>query len=204
MNIAILIFDGAEELDFVGPWEVFTVAAAVIDAGREQAPVVYLVSERGGLITCAKGMRVASDFSFATAPAADVILVPGGLGTRRELTNPSLLAWIASQSAGCRWTTSVCTGSMLLAAAGPARGHRITTHWRAVPEAREKLAAIGCDVNVVEGVRWVVDGSIVTSAGISAGIDMTLWLVGQIYGEALGRAVTQHMEYDPAPPFALA
>jgi transcriptional regulator GlxA family with amidase domain len=204
MNIAILIFDDAEELDFVGPWEVFTMAAQVTAARGKQSPEVYLVSEKGDMIRCAKGMRVESDYSFATMPPADVILVPGGQGTRREASNPNVLAWIADQAARSQWVTSVCTGSLLLAAAGPAHGRRIRTHWRTVDEIGERLKAMGRAATIVTGDRWVVDGALVTAGGVSAGIDMALWLVGQIYGADVGSAVTKAMEYDPAPPFAFA
>jgi transcriptional regulator GlxA family with amidase domain len=199
MNIAIVIFDGAEELDFVGPWEVFTMANAMFKIKKiDKSDHVYLVSETGEQVTCANGMRVAADFSFQSAPAADVILVPGGQGTRREVSNRTMLDWIAAQAKRCQWITSVCTGSMVLAAAGPAKGKRITTHWKAVEEVRRR----GDAGEVVSGQRWVVDGNLVTSAGVSAGIDMTLWLVGQIHGAEIAAAVVRGMEYDPAPPFA--
>ncbi|MBM3513137.1 MAG: DJ-1/PfpI family protein [Alphaproteobacteria bacterium] len=201
MNIAIVIFDGAEELDFVGPWEVFTMVNATFKIKKiDKADQVYFVSETGGQITCAKGMRVLPDHSFATAPTADVILIPGGQGTRREVQNPAMLNWIAAQAATSKWVTSVCTGSMVLAAAGPARGKRITTHWGAVEEVRKR----GDAAEVVTGQRWVVDGNVVTSAGVSAGIDMALWLVGQIHGSDIGAVVVKFMEYDPKPPFPFA
>jgi len=199
MNIALLIFDGVEELDFQGPWEVLmmvnTVRAFKKLEGRDN---VYLVSENGGRVTCSKGMRVEADYSYANAPQADVLLVPGGQGTRREVNNAATLKWIADQAANCAWVSSVCTGSMVLAAAGPARGKRITTHWAAIGEVRKRGEA----GEVVEGRRWVVDGNLVTSAGVSAGIDMAIWLVAQLHGEEMAKAVVRMMEYDPAPPFA--
>lgn len=199
MNIAILIFDDVEELDFQGPWEVLTMVNTVRAFKKiESRDHVYLVSEGGGMVTCAKGMRVASDFSYANCPKPDVMLVPGGQGTRREVNNPATLKWIADRAPGCQWVTSVCTGSMVLAAAGPARGKRITTHWGAIEEVRKRGEA----GEVIAGQRWVVDGNLVTSAGVSAGIDMAIWLVGQIHGEEMARTVVHMMEYDPAPPFA--
>lgn len=198
MNIALLIFDGVEELDFQGPWEVLTMMNTVRAFKKvEGRDNIYLVSEKGGRVTCSKGMRVESDYSYANAPQADVLLVPGGQGTRREVDNPATLKWIADQAANCVWVTSVCTGSMLLAAAGPARGKRITTHWAAVGEVRKRGEA----GEVVEGRRWVVDGNLVTSAGVSAGIDMAIWLVAQLHGEDMAKTVVRMMEYDPAPPF---
>ncbi|MCB2107900.1 MAG: DJ-1/PfpI family protein [Rhodobacteraceae bacterium] len=198
MNIAILIFDGAEELDFAGPWEVFTMVNTVLRMRKsEQRDHVYLVAEKTDAVVCAKGMRVVPDYSYETCPKADVILVPGGQGTRNQMTHAPTLAWIAEQANHCTWVTSVCTGSMVLAAAGPARGKRITTHWMAVDEVRKH----GHAREVVTGQRWVADGNIVTSAGVSAGIDMALWLVGQIYGADIAASVVKAMEYDPAPPY---
>ena len=198
LNIALLIFDGVEELDFQGPWEVLTMVNTVRAFKKlEGRDHIYLVSETGAKVTCAKGMRVEADYSFANAPQADVILVPGGQGTRREVNNPATLKWIAAQAPHCQWVTSVCTGSMVLAAAGPARAKRITTHWAAIDEVRKR----GDAGEVVSGQRWVVDGNLVTSAGVSAGIDMAIWLVSQIYGEEMARTVVRMMECDPAPPY---
>lgn len=199
MNIAILTFDGAEELDFVGPWEVFTMSNEVFGyQDKERPDQVFLVSETGGTISCAKGMRVENDFSLSSAPEIDVLLVPGGQGTRREVNNDGLLQWIADRAKGCTWVTSVCTGAMLLTAAGPAKGKRVTTHWGFVETLRDRNEA----AEVLADARYVQDGNIVTAAGVSAGIDMALWLVGQIHGEDHARAVQRGMEYDPEPPYA--
>jgi transcriptional regulator GlxA family with amidase domain len=199
LNIAILLFDGAEELDYVGPWEVFTMMNTVKRMKKLQ-PLdhIYFVSEMGKTITSAKGMRVETDYSYATAPASDLILVPGGQGTRREVTNPTTLQWVAAHAAGCKWVTSVCTGAMVLAAAGPAKGKRVTTHWMAAEEVRQR----GDAGEVVIGPRWVVDGNVVSSAGVSAGIDMAIFVVQQLYGTEFCQAVVNAMEYDPAPPLA--
>ena len=113
------------------------------------------------------------------------------------MENEPLLSWIAAQAEGCRWVTSVCTGARLLLAAGPARGKRITTYYGAVDE----LRAGGLAAEVLEGVRFVRDGKLVTSAGVSAGIDMSLWLLGQLFSPALAREVQQGIEYFPAPPY---
>jgi len=189
----VLFFDGTEELDAVGPWEVFTMASQQ----RDDITVVA-VSEHGGTVTCSKGLRIVMDHSFADAPKLDVLLVPGGQGTRREVDNPALLQWIASVAKECEWVTSVCTGSLLLAEAGPAAGKRITTHWGAVDLVRKR----GRAGEVLEGVRYVRDGNVVTSAGVSAGIDMALWLIGEMYTPGFARGVQRNMEYDPAPPYA--
>lgn len=198
-TIGILIFDDAEELDFVGPWEVFTMSNEVRDHLQDKTPKdrVLLVSQNGGTIKCAKGMRVIADHSFADCPPLDVLLVPGGQGTRREVDNPALLQWIASTAAKCAWVTSVCTGSLLLTESGPAAGKRVTTHWGFA----DQLAARG-KATVLKNVRYVRDGNVVTAAGVSAGIDMALWLTGQMHGVDHARATQRVMEYDPAPPYA--
>lgn len=191
----ILLFDKVEELDAIGPWEVFGVAADEKPGDR-----VVTISETGGLVTCSKGLKVQPDHGFADAPKLDVLLVPGGMGTRIEVNNRRLLDWIAETSRTCTWVTSVCTGSMLLVEAGPARGKRVTTHWRFIETLRERGGA----AEVVDDMRFVRDGNVVSSAGISAGIDMALWLVGQLYDPAFARQVQRRMEYDPAPPYAFA
>lgn len=199
MKIGILIFDGAEELDFVGPWEVFTMANEVSSRlGRERLHQVMLVAEKDAPITCAKVMRVLPDVTIANCPKLDVLLIPGGQGTRREVENKKLLEWIAATAAGCTWITSVCTGALLLTAAGPAKGKRVTTHWAFV----ETLRGRGEAAEVLENRRYVRDGNVVTAAGVSAGIDMALWLIGQIHSRDFARLVQKGMEYDPAPPYA--
>ena len=198
-TIGILLFDDAEELDFVGPYEVFTMINQVLKR-LDKAPThdVMLLAERETPVRCAKGMKVLPHAAIADAPRLDVLLVPGGQGTRREVENKALLAWIAKVSADCSWVTSVCTGALLLTAAGPARGKRVTTHWGFVGSLRERGEA----AEVLENIRYVRDGNVVTAAGVSAGIDMALWLTGQLHSPALARAVQRAMEYDPAPPYA--
>jgi len=198
-TIGILLFDDAEELDFVGPYEVFTMMNEVLKRqGHAPSHDVLLLAEREGAIRCAKGMTVLPHHTLKAAPPLDVLLIPGGMGTRREVENKHLLEWIANVSARCTWITSVCTGALLLAAAGPARGRRVTTHWGFV----EQLRARGEVAEVLENIRYVRDGQIVTAAGVSAGIDMALWLTGQLHTPALARAVQRAMEYDPAPPYS--
>ena len=192
-TVGIVVFDDAEELDWVGPWEVFKMARLAQPELR-----AVLIAERSEPVRCAGGMRVLPDYSFADAPALDVLLVPGGQGTRVEMKNPVLLEWLAAAARGCRWVTSVCTGAALLHAAGLAKNKRITTHWAYL----EELRAGAPDVTVLERVRYVRDGNLVTAAGVSAGIDMSLWLVGQMYGVDRARMVQRAMEYDPAPPYS--
>ena len=200
-TIGILIFDGVEELDFVGPYEVFTMSNEAHGfEGRERPGTVILVSETGGPITGAKGMRVEAHVSIADAPQLDLLLVPGGQGTRPAAENEKLLAWIAQRATAAEWTTSVCTGALLLCAAGPARGKRVTTHWGFIEQLRKRGEA----AEVLENIRYVRDGNVVTAAGVSAGIDMALWLTGQMHGQDHARLTQRLMEYDPAPPYSAA
>jgi transcriptional regulator GlxA family with amidase domain len=188
----LLVFDGAEELDFAGPWEVFTASGMLRDDGDS----AVLIAEQAGPVRCAKGMRVLPDHTLADHPALDVLLVPGGLGTRREVANPAVIDWIRAVSPTVTWTTSVCTGALLLHEAGPARGRRVATHHGF----EDALEARG-DVTVVRDARYVVDGSLVTSQGVSAGIDMALWLVGALHGRDHARQVRRYIQYEPAPPY---
>jgi len=198
LRIGILIFDGVEELDFVGPWEVFTMANEMARrAGQDPPHEIFLVAEREDVVRCAKGMRVLPDKTTTNCDTIDVLLVPGGQGTRREVDNKALLAWIAKVSQGAQWVTSVCTGAMLLTAAGPAKDKRVTTHWGLI----ETLRARGEAGEVLAHVRYVRDGNVVTAAGVSAGIDMALWLVGAWHGAEFARTVQRGMQYDPAPPY---
>jgi transcriptional regulator GlxA family with amidase domain len=189
VTTGILLFDGVEELDFAGPWEVFTMA-------RMPGDSVVTVAERLDPINCAKGLRVLPDHTFADAPAIDVLVVPGGQGTRTEIDNPVLIDWIAKVAPGCAWVTSVCTGAFLLHRAGPARNKEVTTHWASIDRLRDEGS-----VTVRDDIRYVPDGNLVTAAGISAGIDMSLWLVGQIHGVEHARFTQHAMEYHPLPPY---
>jgi transcriptional regulator GlxA family with amidase domain len=191
-TFGLLIFEDAEELDFCGPWEVFTASSMLRDTPDE----VLLIAEHDGPVRCGKGMRVLPDRTLASAPPLDLLLVPGGYGTRREVGNAKLIDWIARTSSGATWVTSVCTGALLLHEAGPARGRRVATH-----HAFEDTLEARGDVTVVRDARYVVDGNLVTSQGVSAGIDMALWLTGQIYGRDHARAVRRYIQYDPAPPY---
>jgi len=198
-TIGLVLFDDAEELDWVGPFEVFTMAQQV--AGGQGPPAgirVVLLSESGEKVTGAKGMRVEVDASFASAPDLDLLLIPGGVGTRKEMERPEMLDYLRKAAPRCQWITSVCTGSAVLEAAGLAKGKRITTHWGYISTLRERAAE---GTEVLEEVRYVRDGNLVTSAGVSAGIDMALWLIGQIFGVPHARLTQRMMEYDPAPPY---
>ncbi len=197
-TIGLLLFDGAEELDFVGPFEVFTMLSETAKKrGANSSNKVVLISQTGGDITGAKGMRIGVEFSIDSAPELDVLCIPGGNGTRIQIRNQKLLDWVAQTAAQCTWVTSVCTGSFVLAAAGLTQNKNITTHWAATKEFYD----LGLKGNMLENQRYVIDGNLVTSAGVSAGIDMALWLTGQMHSIELAQLTQRAMEYDPAPPY---
>jgi transcriptional regulator GlxA family with amidase domain len=198
MDIGILTFDGVEELDFVGPFEVFSMSNEMFELAGKTAPDrIRLIAPDERLIRGAKGMGVLPDAAIAQIESLDVLVVPGGNGTRPLLKDKALLGWIARIAEGAQWTASVCTGSFLLAASGAAAGKRVTTHWAAMEEMRGR----NWPVEIVSGARYVIDGGIVTAAGVSAGIDMALWLVGQLYGAKHARLTQRGMEYFPEPPY---
>jgi transcriptional regulator GlxA family with amidase domain len=188
VTTGILLFDDVEELDFAGPWEVLTSA-------RTDGDVVVTVAEHDRPVRSAKGLRVVPDHTFATCPELDVLLVPGGQGTRRE-DDDVLVAWLGATAPRATWVTSVCTGAFLLWKAGVAKGRTVTTHWAFVDTLRSKG-----DITVVDDQRFVVDDHLVSAAGVSAGIDMAFWLVGELYGEDHARDVQHAIEYYPEPPF---
>ncbi|MEV4891394.1 DJ-1/PfpI family protein [Nonomuraea sp. NPDC055795] len=191
-SYGLLIFEGAEELDFAGPWEVFTASAML----RDQGDTAVLIAEREGPVRCAKGMRVLPDHTLDDHPPLEVLLVPGGMGTRREVGNPAVTGWITKVSSEAAWVTGVCTGALLLHEAGPARNRRVATH-----HAFEDTLQARGEITVVRDARYVVDGNLVTSQGVSAGIDMALWLIGRLHGRDHARAVRRYIQYEPAPPY---
>ena len=195
-TFGVLLFDDAEELDFVGPWEVFTASSMLRERDGHAPDAVVTIAEREAAVRANKGLRVLPDHTLADHPPLDVVLVPGGQGTRREQDNPVLLQWLASTAERCAWVTSVCTGSLLLHASGVAKGRRLATHW-----AFEDAMQARGECTVVRDARWVRDGDVVTSQGVSAGIDMALWLVGQLHGVGHARATQRYIQYDPAPPY---
>ena len=192
-NIAFILFPDFEELDFAGPYEVMAMASKYIDTGWH----AYSVAETP-TVRAFHGMTVVADHTFETAPKPDMICVPGGLGTRPGMTHEPLLSYIKRTGADAQLVTSVCTGAFLLHATGFLEGKRATTHWGAKKEFRE----LGGSVQVVDGERWVHDGNVITAAGVSAGIDMALYVVGQLKSPEDARKVQAFMEYHPAPPYA--
>lgn len=195
-NYGLLLFPDAEELDFVGPWEVFTASAMLLEARRsEPADRAFTIATTTDPIACAKGLRVVADYTPTDSPSIDVLLIPGGIGTRTAVNDKSLLSWIATVGGSAAWVTSVCTGSLLLVESGLAKGRRVATHW----SFEDELDTYDC--TVVRDMRWVRDGKCVSSQGVSAGIDMALWLVGQIHDARHARATQRYIQYAPAPPY---
>ena len=192
-NIAFILFPDFEELDFVGPYEVMGMASKYID----QSWHVYSVAATPE-VRAFHGLRVLADHTFDNAPKPNLICVPGGFGTRPGMSDEKLISYIKRSGDGAEWVTSVCTGAMLLHTAGFLEGKRATTHWGAKKELRD----LGGNTEIVEEGRWVHDGNVITAAGVSAGIDMALYLVGLLKSPEDARKVQAFMEYQPAPPYA--
>jgi transcriptional regulator GlxA family with amidase domain len=192
-QVGILIFPDVEVLDFTGPFEVFSVSRLREDRRREESSPfeVKVIAERLEPVQASGGLRVLPDCDLANSPSLDILVVPGGRGTRTEINNQRLIHWIASQGKQVDTLASVCTGAMLLGRAGLLAGLRATTHWRALDLMRESFPAVTVESNL----HVVEDGRVLTSAGISAGIDMSLRVVARYYGEAVARATARHMEY---------
>jgi transcriptional regulator GlxA family with amidase domain len=193
MRIAVAVFEGAEELDFVGPWEVLT-AWRYLHPGDVE---VFLVGETIEPVTCAKGMRVLPDRAWPDAGEIDVLVYPGGRGTRAQVGDESIRARLRSLSAGGTLMTSVCTGSLVFADAGLLDGRPAAT-WHG---AFDELLPLGNEIQARRDDRFVDDGEVITAAGVSAGIDMALHLVGRLGSPEKAREVRRYIQYDPAPPF---
>jgi transcriptional regulator GlxA family with amidase domain len=192
-RVGIVLFDDIEVLDFCGPFEVFS-ATRLSEERRREEPSPFemlLVAEKNNPVVTMGGMKVLPGHTFENCPKLDILVVPGGWGTRRELKNPGMLDWLRIRAAEVETLTSVCTGSMLLGFAGLLERCHATTHWRSLDWMRESFPSVTVeyDKHVVE------DGRIFTSAGISAGIDMALKVVARYYGDAIARATARHMEY---------
>jgi transcriptional regulator GlxA family with amidase domain len=193
-TVGIYLFDAVEVLDFAGPFEVFSTAARIDGRRKPPHPPIFVVSTVGrsaGPIVARGGLRVQPAFGLEDHPPLDVLIVPGGV-VDAEFANPDVITWIRRVAATTSITASVCTGAFLLAQAGLLDGQQATTHWEDISELRRLFPSI----KVVEGKRWVELGSIVTSAGISAGIDMSLHLVGRLAGADLARKTARQMQYD--------
>ena len=192
--VGIFVFENVEVLDFAGPYEVFTTASRVFQRTHPAQPApfsVCTIGRTGETVRARAGLPVQPDFSFANRPALDVLVVAGGVVTE-ELAEPSVSHWIHATAKGAKLTASVCTGAFLLAKAGLLDGKAATTHWEDIDD----LTSMFPSVNVRSGLRWVDAGDVVTSAGISAGIDMSLHLVERIAGRELATGTARQMEFD--------
>ena len=186
MEIVCLLFDGITALDIVGPYEVLQ--------RLPEADVKFVARQRGAVHTDNGFLALVADRALDEVTSADVLVIPGGFATRALERDADLLAWIRAIDTTTTWTTSVCTGSMLLAAAGLLEGKEATSHWASLDRLREYGA-------IPIGQRVVEQGKYVTAAGVSSGIDMALTLVGRIAGDEFAQTVQLGIEYDPQPPF---
>jgi transcriptional regulator GlxA family with amidase domain len=184
-KIAILLFDNHTALDIVGPYDVLN---------KLPNSKIYLVGPEKKEYQDSYGLKITADYSIDEVNQADILLVPGGFGIDNLLTNGKIIDWIQKIDSSSKWTVSVCSGSLLLAQAGLLDGKDCTTHWRRKEQLRNY------NVNI-KNERYVLDGKYLTSAGVSAGIDMSLYLVSLISGEQTAKMIQLAIEYDPKPPF---
>ena len=195
LRVLILAFDGVEALDFAGPFEVFTTASRVSQRlipgteGPFEVASVALASA-GQPVQARAGLRLLADHNLADNPTADLLIVPGGV-VDAPMASPATLRWIAKCAAGAQLVASVCTGAFLLAKSGVVTREAVTTHWEDIADLREQFPLL----DVRESERWVDSGRIVSSAGISAGIDMSLYLVARLAGRALAERTARQMDY---------
>lgn len=192
-TVGIYIFKDVEVLDFSGPYEVFSTASRVHQRSHPQAEVpysVHLIAAESGAIEARGGMRILPDFHYSQCPPLDILIVPGGL-VERELERDELVAWIRSLRQSTQILASVCTGAFLLAKAGLLEGLSATTHWEDIHDFSQMFP----QVTVIENKRWVQEGHVLTSAGISAGIDMSLHIVSMLDGHDLAGRTARQMDY---------
>ncbi len=188
-NVAILVFDDVEVLDFAGPFEVFAVTD---ELGSHSVFNVVTVAPLPGTVRARNGLKVVPDYSIDDCPTPRILVVPGGFGTRALLRNPVILEWIRSKSRAAEVTMSVCTGALVLGQAGILDGRRVTTHHEAV----DSLRRVAPNAIVEPGARFHDTGDVLTAAGISAGIDCSLHLVGRLLGDGVAAATAAYMEYE--------
>jgi transcriptional regulator GlxA family with amidase domain len=198
MRVAVHLFDGAEELDWAGPYEIFGVWRMLTEEDDAAVDPVQLVTvtRDPGPVTCAKGLRVLADHTWDDLGPVDVLVYPGGVGTRAHLGDGTVHAWLHDLRDAGTLLVSVCTGSLVYADAGLLDGRPATTHWGSL----DRLGTLGQDVEVRPDDRFVDDGDVVTAAGVSAGIDVALHLVARLDSVERARAVRRYAQYDPAPP----
>ncbi len=194
-NVAVLLFQKAELLDFAGPYEAYTAASN----NQERVFNTFSVAETQEKILSNNGMPVVPEYTLENCPPVDILVVPGGQGTRTEVDNPVIIDWIQKVAADAELVTSVCTGSFLLARAGLLDGKSVTTHWGSIQRMREQYP----ELDVQEQVRYVDAGQIVTSAGVSAGIDMSLYVIERLCGTEIAGSSARLMEYDYWQPVSV-
>ena len=188
-SIGIFLFDDVEVLDFAGPFEVFSVT----EVDEEKPFTVYTVSQNGEMITARNGLKVQPDYSIEDLPPVDILLIPGGKGVREnEVKNDIIINWVRQQMKEVKLMTSVCTGALLLAKAGLLEGVKATTHWASIQTFKKDFP----NVEVIENVKFVDEGHIITSAGISAGINMSFHIVKNLLGVEVAEDTAKSMEYD--------
>lgn len=192
-RIGIFLFDDAEELDWAGPWEVL---AHWCHTWPEDDVEVYTISRTDEVITCAKGLKVLADHTWSTAPPVDVLVYPGGIGTRSHLGDEAIRKWLLGKSKRGVLMTSVCTGALVYADAGLLRNRPATTY----RDALDLLKSIDDTIELRPDDRFVDSGEVITAAGVSAGIDMALHLVKRLHSEERARQVRAGIQYDPQPP----
>jgi transcriptional regulator GlxA family with amidase domain len=191
-RVAVFVFDDVEVLDFAGPFEVFGVT------GWRTPPQpfdVFLVAADDRHVTARNGLEVIARHTLADCPPIDILVIPGGWGSRTQLARDDVISWVQSTAASAQLTASVCSGALILAQAGLLRDGPATTHHGAYDE----LRALDPSINVIEGVKMVDRGAVVTSGGISAGIDMSLGVVARLLGSAIAHETADYMEYDWTP-----
>ena len=193
ISIAVALFEDAEELDWAGPWEVLSAWA---HHWPDDDVEVFTVAQEPSPVRCAKGLRVLPDHTWETAPAFDVLVYPGGFGTRAGMKDDGVLEWVRAAAARGTLMTSVCTGALVYGAAGLLKDRPATTFWGALDE----LAATDASIDVRGDERFIDDGDVVTAAGVSAGIDMALHLVARLHSVERARQVRRAIQYDPQPP----
>ena len=190
-NVAILIFNGVELLDFAGPFEVFSAARASLNS-TEKLLNVFTVAESMEPVTCNNPLVVMPKYTLEECPPIDILLVPGGQGTRSAIDRVELIDWIAAWDQETELITSVCTGSFLLAKAGLLDGKSTTTHWGSIQRMRDAFPGL----TVLEDTRYVDEGAVISSAGVSAGIDMALYILQRLFGSEAADATARYIEYD--------
>lgn len=195
-SVGIFLFNDVEVLDFAGPFEVFSVTTYPdqhVGTSESNPFLVKLVSETGELVQACNGLKVQPDYSFDNAPYFDILVIPGGLGAReKEIYNEKVIQWISQRMGKVKLMTSVCTGALLLAKAGLLNGKMATTHWASYDRLENEFPA----VTVKRNIKFVDEGNIMTSGGISAGINMTFHIVKQLLGSEIARTTAKTMEYD--------